>query len=194
MTSTNILEKLKGRFPVSQIEKVITFCGGYKCGKSHKVANKLVAKGYKDVSVFAGGLPQWKESGLGTTKSSAVKSEVKEEKQQRVFWLQPNFKYIAAASLVFILSLTIWLQNSVTESTNTNFELLSFSDDVLVNSLLINENELEAFADATLMNEVIIKAELSEQKMDNLFLNSLFVEDSLIDNYTDKNLIDAIIL
>ena len=123
-----------------------------------------------------------------------VTSESKKEKKQLVFWLQPSFRYIAAASLVFILSLTIWLQNSVTESTNTNFELLSFSDDVLVNSLLINENELEAFADATLMNEVIIKAELSEQKMDNLFLNSLFVEDSLIDNYTDKNLIDAIIL
>ena len=123
-----------------------------------------------------------------------VTSKSKKEKKQLVFWLQPNFKYIAAASLVFILSLTVWLQNDVTEPTNTNFELLSFSDDVLINSLLVDDNELEAFADATLMNEVIIKAELSEQKMDDLFLNSLFVEDSLIDNYTNKNLIETIIL
>ena len=75
------IDKLLGRFPANKKEKIIIYCGGFKCGKSHKVANKLVAKGYKDVSVFAGGLPQWKESGLGTTKSSAVKSEVKEEKK-----------------------------------------------------------------------------------------------------------------
>lgn len=124
-----------------------------------------------------------------------INSEVK-EKKQRVFWLHPRFKYIAAASLVFILGLTIWLQNSTSDVNNNNadFELVSFSDDVLINFLLVDDNELEAFADATLMNEIIIKAELSEQKIDDLFLNSLFVEDSLIDNYTNENLIDAIIL
>ena len=157
---------------------------------------------------FKGGISEHHTKYLGTdipkdyfssSKKSILEkihSEVKEEKKQRIFWLQPNFKYIAAASLVFILSLTIWLQNSTSNfnTNSTNFELLSFSDDVLINSLLIDENELEAFADATLMNEVIIKAELSEQKIDDLFLNSLFVEDSLVDNYTDKNLIDAIIL
>ncbi len=65
------MDKLKGRFPVSQIEKVITFCGGYKCGKSHKVAKKLLSLGYKDVSVFAAGMPAWKKAGLATTKSAS---------------------------------------------------------------------------------------------------------------------------
>lgn len=66
---TNV-EELKGRFPVHHNEKIITFCGGYKCAKSHNVANKLISMGYKDVNVFAGGVPAWKEAGLSTTKSA----------------------------------------------------------------------------------------------------------------------------
>ena len=65
------MDKLKGRFPVYQKEKIITFCGGYKCGKSHKVAKKLLSLGYKDVSVFAAGMPAWKKAGLATTKSAS---------------------------------------------------------------------------------------------------------------------------
>ena len=65
------IDKLIGRFPSNKSEKIILFCGGFKCAKSHKIANKLVAKGYKEVAVFAGGLPAWKEAKLGTTKSAA---------------------------------------------------------------------------------------------------------------------------
>ncbi len=72
------IDKLEGRFPVNKLEKIIVFCGGYKCAKSHKIANKLIKNGYKKVSVFAGGLPVWKKAGLATTKSaSKVKKEVK---------------------------------------------------------------------------------------------------------------------
>ena len=125
-----------------------------------------------------------------------VKSIEVEEKKQLVFWMQPRFRYAVAASLVFILSLTIWLQNAnkVDDFTPNDFELFSFSDDILINSLFIEDSELEAFADVTLLNEVVIKAELSEQKMDEVFLNSLFIEDSLIDNYTDNKFIETIIL
>lgn len=63
------IEELKGRFPNDKNEKVIVFCGGYSCVKSHNVANKLIELGYKDVSVYAGGLPKWKELGLPTTKN-----------------------------------------------------------------------------------------------------------------------------
>ncbi|PLY05894.1 MAG: sulfurtransferase [Arcobacter sp.] len=65
------VDELKGRFPVHQGEKIITFCGGYKCGKSHKVAKKLLSLGYRDVSVFAAGMPAWKKAGLATTKSAS---------------------------------------------------------------------------------------------------------------------------
>ncbi len=72
------VDKLKGRFPANHLEKIITFCGGYKCAKSHKIARKLISSGYKNVSVFASGMPAWKKAGFATTKSaSKVKKEVK---------------------------------------------------------------------------------------------------------------------
>ena len=72
------VEELKGRFPVHQNEKIIAFCGGYKCAKSHNIANKLISMGYRDVNVFAGGLPQWKKEGLSTTKSAGTPVAKKE--------------------------------------------------------------------------------------------------------------------
>ena len=121
---------------------------------------------------------------------------VKQPKKQLVFYLQPQFKYIAAASLVFILSLTIWLQNSNNSNdlNETDLEMFAFSDDVLINSLLIEDSEIDAFADATLFTEVVVKAELNEQNLDNLILNSLILEDSLLDDYMDDKFIETIIL
>lgn len=66
------MDKLKGRFPVNKDEKIIAFCGGYHCVKSHNVASKLVSLGYSDVSVYAAGLPAWKKAGLATTKSAGT--------------------------------------------------------------------------------------------------------------------------
>ncbi|NCT10299.1 MAG: hypothetical protein GW772_09515 [Flavobacteriia bacterium] len=116
--------------------------------------------------------------------------------RKTIFWLQPQFKFAVAASLILFLGLTIWFQNThfSQEEKTVDFELLTFSDDILINSLLVDENDIESFSNITLMNEIVLKAELSEQKMDNLFLNSLFVEDSLIDNYTNKSIIESIIL
>lgn len=61
------LSKLIGRFPIDKNEKIVIFCGGFTCEKSHIIANKLISLDYKDVTVFAGGLPAWKEAGLSTT-------------------------------------------------------------------------------------------------------------------------------
>lgn len=136
-----------------------------------------------------------KMSILDKIKEERVTEEVI-SKKGKIIWMQPQFKYIAAASLVFILSLTVWLQSSSNQSsleTNT-IESFAFSDDVLINSLLIEESEIDAFEDATLFNEVLVKAELSEQKLDNLILNSLFVEDTLLDDYINEGMIETIIL
>jgi hypothetical protein len=129
-----------------------------------------------------------------------IKSEIEANtikgKKQVVFWMRPNIKYLAAASLVFIFGLTIWLQNTNQKDnfSKTNSNMLSFSEDHLINSLFVDDSEFEAFANATLINEIIIKAELSERKIDDLFLNYLFIEDSLVDYYTDKNFIETIVL
>jgi rhodanese-related sulfurtransferase len=69
------LDKLIGRFPTNKKEKIVIFCGGFNCAKSHFIANKLLSLDYKDVSVFAGGLPSWKEMGYITTSSSEIKDE-----------------------------------------------------------------------------------------------------------------------
>lgn len=75
------LDKLIGRFPIDKNEKIVAFCAGFACEKSNIVANKLYSEGYKNVSVYAAGVPAWKEAGLGTTSSKAkVKAEVKEKK------------------------------------------------------------------------------------------------------------------
>lgn len=77
------LDKLIGRFPIDKNEKIVTFCAGFSCEKSNIVANKLYSLGYKNVSVYAGGVPAWKEAGLATTASSKAKTEVavKEKKE-----------------------------------------------------------------------------------------------------------------
>ena len=61
------LAKLLGRFPINKDEKIVIFCGGYNCEKSHMIANKLVSLDYKNVMVYAGVLPSWRERELNTT-------------------------------------------------------------------------------------------------------------------------------
>jgi hypothetical protein len=141
--------------------------------------------------------------GYFTRSKSSILDKIKEEplleqqpKKQLIFWMKPQIKYAVAASLVFILGITIWMQNLNTSKTvnKINFDEVAFSHDVLLESLLVEESEMEAFTNATLFQEVVVKAELSEQKLDNLILNSLIVEDSLLDNYIDTKFVETIIL
>ena len=125
-----------------------------------------------------------------------IKVEAEQPKKQMVFYMRPQFKYIAAAALVFILSLTVWLQNINNQNDFNSFNLESYAleDDVLIASLLVDESELNAFAEATLFTEVLVKAEVKEQRMDDLILNSLILDDSLLDNYIDFELIETVVL
>jgi hypothetical protein len=152
-------------------------------------------KKYLGTEIPEGYFAKSKNSILDKIKEETQIEVPKQIKKQLVFWMQPQFKYIAAASLVFILSLTVWLQNAnETDIIDANFELLVFSDDVLLESLLIDESEFEAFTNATLFNEILVKAELSEQKLDNLILDNLILGDSLLDDYIYDELIETIIL
>ena len=76
------LATLSGRFPADKSTPIITFCGGFNCHKSHVVAKALLAAGYSDVRVFAGGLPAWKKADMRTTggaKKVADSAEPKED-------------------------------------------------------------------------------------------------------------------
>lgn len=79
------LDKLIGRFPLNKKEKIVIFCGGYSCEKSHIIANKLISLNYKDVTVYAGGLPAWKEAGFSTTASSKIITEEKKVVKKEQF-------------------------------------------------------------------------------------------------------------
>ena len=77
------LSKLIGRFPMNKKEKIVIFCGGYSCEKSHVVANKLKSLGYEEVMVYAAGLPAWKEAGEATTASSKAVAQEKILKKEQ---------------------------------------------------------------------------------------------------------------
>lgn len=125
-----------------------------------------------------------------------TKIEEEQPKKQLVFYMRPQFRYVVAASLIFILSLTVWLQNSNKRNDFDTIHMESFAleDDVLLESLLVADADLDAFTDATLFKEILVKAEIKEQKIDDLLLNSLIVEDSLLDNYISDELIETIVL
>lgn len=72
-----------GRFPINKDEKIAVFCSGFICEKSHIVAKKLYELGYKNVVVYAGGVPEWKKAGLSTTASTKkVEDKPKEAKKE----------------------------------------------------------------------------------------------------------------
>jgi hypothetical protein len=154
--------------------------------KHHKYLGTTVPEGYFSKS---------KNAILDAVKATAKKEISMEPKKQMVFWLRPQFRYMAAASIVFILSVTVWLQSSnYNEVEKSMLEYASFSEDILINSLLIDDAEMDLFADNILIDEIIIKASIAEQKSDDLFLNYLFLEDSLTDNYSDDQFLEIIIL
>ncbi|MEF3254671.1 MAG: sulfurtransferase [Deferribacterales bacterium] len=69
--------------PNDKNTKMVVFCGGYACVKSHIVAEILYNKGYKNVVVYAGGEPEWKENGKpivipGQEGAAVQKAEVKQ--------------------------------------------------------------------------------------------------------------------
>lgn len=53
-------DELSGKLPRSLETPIIFYCGGLECRLSHKSATKALVMGYKDVSVFAKGYPEWK--------------------------------------------------------------------------------------------------------------------------------------
>ncbi|PLX82197.1 MAG: rhodanese-like domain-containing protein [Desulfuromonas sp.] len=60
------VEDLLGRFSaeVPAATVLITYCSGYGCPDSFDLALRLIAAGYRDVRVFEGGFPEWRDAGL----------------------------------------------------------------------------------------------------------------------------------
>jgi rhodanese-related sulfurtransferase len=47
---------------------LVLYCNGYGCPDSFDLGMQLIAAGYRDVRVFEGGLPEWRDAGLPVVK------------------------------------------------------------------------------------------------------------------------------
>ncbi len=79
------LEKDSSLLPASKDARLVFYCNGIKCGKSGKSAKIALENGYRDVSVYADGMPVWEEKGFPiyagpdydkTVKTSMIKPAV----------------------------------------------------------------------------------------------------------------------
>lgn len=164
--------------------------------KESKANISKLHKEYLGNEIPEGYFEKSKISILEKIKAETTIEATERPKKKLIFYLRPQFKYAVAASLLLLVSVTIWLQNSTStvDFNTTSIESLALEDDILLESLLVDDAAVDEFADATLFNEIVVKAEATEQKLDNLILNSLIVEDSLLDDYIKKELIETIIL
>lgn len=62
----NEYAKYQAISPKDKNSEIVVYCGGFFCHKSHHFAEFLVADGYTNVKVLAGGMPVWKAAGLPT--------------------------------------------------------------------------------------------------------------------------------
>lgn len=67
-------DEFKGKLPRDLFTPIIFYCGGLVCPLSHKSAARALAMGYKDVSVFCLGYPEWKKQFGGTTDAVTVQA------------------------------------------------------------------------------------------------------------------------
>ncbi len=142
---------------------------------------------------------------FSVSKDEILKGLITEKEQkQTLFGLRPIVAYSIAASISILVALSIWLPHQgedknpkvtetdvdVRENSISNFD----QDGFLVNSLFVEDTEMDQFLDDFVFNVIIVEAEVSEQQLENVFMNSLFIEDSLIDNYLDSSLIENVVL
>ncbi|MBU1686976.1 MAG: hypothetical protein KJ589_06460, partial [Proteobacteria bacterium] len=50
--------------PQNKSQLIIFYCNGIKCGKSKKAAKEAIARGFRNVLVYAEGMPVWEEKGM----------------------------------------------------------------------------------------------------------------------------------
>jgi rhodanese-related sulfurtransferase len=73
------VESMLDQLPTDKSKRVIVYCGGYKCVKSHNLAKKMLEMGYKKVAVYSAGMPVWSKAGLPIEGKKAQKVAKKEE-------------------------------------------------------------------------------------------------------------------
>lgn len=125
---------------------------------------------------------------FANSKSAILDLVADETRKTKVFYLRKPFQI--AASIALLLGVIFTMQFIV----NPSNDLVVDADNILVESLFVEDDLMNSFIDETIVSEIVVEAEKSEQDLENIFINSLFVEDSLLDNYTNESLLDQIVL
>lgn len=98
-------ELKKGLLPNDKNVPLVFYCGGYKCKLSHESAKLALAMGYKKVSVYAAGQPDWKKAKLplwGNEASGVKKKEVAKNALPEAI-TPKEFKDLVAAGQVTVV-------------------------------------------------------------------------------------------
>jgi rhodanese-related sulfurtransferase len=56
------------RQQVAAERTLVLYCNGYGCPDSFDLGLRLIGEGYRDVRVFEGGFPEWRDAGLPVVK------------------------------------------------------------------------------------------------------------------------------
>jgi hypothetical protein len=125
--------------------------------------------------------------GYFDSSKQSILDQVKETRSKvKVFYLRQSFQI--AASIAVLVALFISIQFS-----NTSDEFEIASNDVLIESLFVEDDSMNDFVEELLVSEVVEEAG-KEKELENVLMNSLFVEDSLLEDYTKESLIENIVL
>lgn len=64
----SLLDALRREVPAETV--LIVYCSGYGCPDSFDLGVKLLAAGWRDVRVYEGGFPEWRDAGLPVAKGA----------------------------------------------------------------------------------------------------------------------------
>lgn len=126
------------------------------------------------------------EGYFASSKQSILDLVKEEQKETPVFYLRRSFQ--VAASITLLVALAIGFQFS---NSSTVEEIAS--DDLLIESLFVEDDSVNDFLEGVLVSDVLEEAGKGKE-MEDFLMNSLFVDDSLLEDYTNESLLDNIIL
>jgi hypothetical protein len=117
-----------------------------------------------------------------------------ETAKPKIFGLKPLFAYSIAASIILLIGLTFLLQMNTNKTVKNTTEFYFTSNESLLNSLLISDENVDHYMDQYILNDIIIASEVSNQKIENIFMNSLLIDDTAVDTYLDESIIENFLL
>lgn len=139
---------------------------------------------------------------FANSKAEILQSVIAEEKVKKsIFRLNTLYAYPIAASIILLIGFTVWM-NLHTPNTivNTNTSIVEATDvqvpedEMLIQSLLVEDEQLDDFVDEYIVTQAIAENNKNEEQIENLLINSLLINDTLLDNYMEDNLTDVLIL